>query len=57
MIKSFLGMEVYRERSVANFNTMPREAAEIYTLSFSIPDLIRREVKLNEKGDSYLWLC
>ena len=50
-------MEVYWERSVANFNTMPRGAAEIYTLSFSIPDLIRREVKLNEKDDSYLWVC
>ncbi len=31
---------------------MARGAAEIYTLSFSIPDLIRREVKLNEKGNS-----
>jgi hypothetical protein len=36
---------------------MPRGVAEIYTLSFSIPDLIRREVKLNEKDDSYLWFC
>jgi hypothetical protein len=31
---------------------MPRDAAEIYTLTFSIPDLIRREVELNEKDDS-----
>jgi len=31
---------------------MPGGAAEIYTLSFSIPDLIRREVKLDEKDDS-----
>jgi hypothetical protein len=31
---------------------MPRDDAEIYTLTFSIPDLIRREVKLNEKDDS-----
>jgi hypothetical protein len=30
---------------------MPRGAAKIYTLSFSIPDLIRREVKLNAKRD------
>jgi hypothetical protein len=45
-------MEVYWERSVTNFNTMPRDAAEIYTLTSSIRDLIRREVKLNEKDDS-----
>jgi hypothetical protein len=31
---------------------MPRDAAEIYTLTFSIPDLIRREVELNEKDAS-----
>jgi hypothetical protein len=31
---------------------MATGAAEIYTLSFSIPDLIRREMKLNEKDDS-----
>lgn len=31
---------------------MPKDVAEIYTLTFSIPDLIRREEKLNEKDDS-----
>jgi len=41
MVKSFFEMEVYWERSVANFNTMPGGAAKIYTLSFSMPDLIR----------------
>jgi hypothetical protein len=50
-------MEVELERSVANFNTIPRGAAKIYTLSFSIRDLVRREVKLNEEEDSYLWFC
>jgi hypothetical protein len=30
-------MEVYWERRVANFNTMPRDAAEIYTLEILAP--------------------
>ncbi len=45
------------ERSVANFNTIPRGAAKIYTLSFQYQIQQGREVKLNGKGDSYLWFC
>jgi len=46
MVKPFSGMEVYQERCVANFNTMPRGAAEICTRYRSFLSIIEQEDKM-----------
>jgi len=53
MVTAFFGGKEVQWRKVLQTSTRcPGGAAKSYTLTFPIPDLIRREVKLNEKDDS-----